>query len=243
MEVHHHPQLEHKPKPWKEYFLEFLMIFLAVTMGFFAESLREHISDGEKGKKYSHSFVEDLRKDTAALRYSIKRLKADIHNGERLIFLFHADKLATQPDTAILKLSVGCGLSVDVAFNDRTASQLKGTGSMRLIQNKAVADSMLQYWNNQIYLEQIHNRFETLRMEQHNIGFKTFNWYIAYYNNVKTNNKNMLSVKKAIIDKGRLNEFVNSASVLYNLANTSYLPLLNTQRRLAESMIKMIEKK
>ncbi|MFB9842968.1 hypothetical protein [Mucilaginibacter ginsenosidivorans] len=22
MEVHHHPQLEHKPKPWKEYLLE-----------------------------------------------------------------------------------------------------------------------------------------------------------------------------------------------------------------------------
>ena len=34
MEVHHHPDLHHKPKKWKEYFLEFLMIFLAVTMGF-----------------------------------------------------------------------------------------------------------------------------------------------------------------------------------------------------------------
>jgi hypothetical protein len=43
MEVHHHPQLEHKPKPWKEYFLEYIMIVLAVTTGFFAESLREHI--------------------------------------------------------------------------------------------------------------------------------------------------------------------------------------------------------
>ncbi len=31
MEVHHHPDLHHKPKKWKEYFLEFLMIFLAVT--------------------------------------------------------------------------------------------------------------------------------------------------------------------------------------------------------------------
>jgi len=40
MEVHHHPDLHHKPKKWKEYFLEFLMIFLAVTLGFFAESYR-----------------------------------------------------------------------------------------------------------------------------------------------------------------------------------------------------------
>lgn len=28
MEVHHHPQLEHKPKPWKEYVLEYIMIVL-----------------------------------------------------------------------------------------------------------------------------------------------------------------------------------------------------------------------
>ncbi|HEY4875714.1 MAG TPA: hypothetical protein VIH86_09100 [Puia sp.] len=41
MEVHHHPDVHHQRKRFKEYFLEFLMIFLAVTMGFFAESLRE----------------------------------------------------------------------------------------------------------------------------------------------------------------------------------------------------------
>jgi hypothetical protein len=45
MEVHRHPQLEHKPKPWKEYFLEYIMIFLAVVTGFFAEGLREHMGD------------------------------------------------------------------------------------------------------------------------------------------------------------------------------------------------------
>ena len=49
MEVHHHPQLTHQPKPWKEYLLEGLMIFIAVTLGFFAENLREHISDSQQG--------------------------------------------------------------------------------------------------------------------------------------------------------------------------------------------------
>ena len=34
MEVHHHPNLHHKRKPWKEYLLEGLMIFIAVTLGF-----------------------------------------------------------------------------------------------------------------------------------------------------------------------------------------------------------------
>ena len=39
MEVHHHPDVE--KKGIKEYILEGIMIFIAVTMGFFAESIRE----------------------------------------------------------------------------------------------------------------------------------------------------------------------------------------------------------
>ena len=65
MEVHHHPHAE--KKNFKEYFLEFIMIFLAVTMGFFAESIRERISDNNKEKEYISSFVEDLKKDSVAL--------------------------------------------------------------------------------------------------------------------------------------------------------------------------------
>jgi hypothetical protein len=54
MEVHHHPKVE--KKNFKEYFFEGLMIFLAVMLGFFAESLREHISDKSKEREYISSF-------------------------------------------------------------------------------------------------------------------------------------------------------------------------------------------
>jgi hypothetical protein len=46
MEVHHHPHVE--KKNFKEYFLEFSMIFLAVMLGFFAENLREYFADRGK---------------------------------------------------------------------------------------------------------------------------------------------------------------------------------------------------
>ena len=39
MEVHHK---HHIPKKITEYFTEFLMLFTAVTLGFFAENYREH---------------------------------------------------------------------------------------------------------------------------------------------------------------------------------------------------------
>src|ERR1700760_1094117 len=74
MEVHHHPQLEHKPKPWKEYLLEGLMIFVAVTMGFFAESLREHINDRDKEEKYVIALKAELKSDTASYNRSLTQI-------------------------------------------------------------------------------------------------------------------------------------------------------------------------
>jgi hypothetical protein len=67
MEVHHHPQLEHKPKPWKEYILEGLMIFLAVFMGFIAENIRENVTSREHARQLTSQLVKDLKSDTLIL--------------------------------------------------------------------------------------------------------------------------------------------------------------------------------
>jgi hypothetical protein len=76
MEVHHHPHVE--KKNFKEYFLEFLMIFLAVTLGFFAENIREHLSDNAKEKEYIESLVEDLKIDQQILSHNISQLQSGI---------------------------------------------------------------------------------------------------------------------------------------------------------------------
>ena len=56
MEVHHH---SHHPKKWKEYITEFLMLFLAVTLGFLAENLREVYVEKER----SHELILQLQSD------------------------------------------------------------------------------------------------------------------------------------------------------------------------------------
>lgn len=69
MEVHHHPDLHHEKKPWKEYLLEGLMIFLAVFMGFIAENVRESIDNNEHARQLTSQLVRDLRADTMQLTY------------------------------------------------------------------------------------------------------------------------------------------------------------------------------
>ena len=56
MEVHHRPHVE--KKNFKEYFFEFIMIFLAVTMGFFAEQIREGFVQRCEEKEYIQSFYK-----------------------------------------------------------------------------------------------------------------------------------------------------------------------------------------
>jgi hypothetical protein len=69
MEVHHHPHVG--KKNFKEYFLEFIMIFLAVTLGFFAENIREHVSEKKKAYNLAESFENDLKKDTTQLNFLV----------------------------------------------------------------------------------------------------------------------------------------------------------------------------
>jgi hypothetical protein len=66
MEVHHHPEVE--KKGFKEYLLEGLMIFLAVTMGFFAETIRENISESGKAKELAKSLYREVYNDSVVMQ-------------------------------------------------------------------------------------------------------------------------------------------------------------------------------
>ena len=50
MEVHHHPKSH--AGGWKAHLLEFGMLFAAVTLGFFAENLREHYVERHRAVAY-----------------------------------------------------------------------------------------------------------------------------------------------------------------------------------------------
>src|SRR6266498_2833707 len=67
MEVHKHPHHVTHKKKWGEYLLEFLMLFLAVFLGFLAENFREHQVEKERGRQYIQSLYEDLKADTLRL--------------------------------------------------------------------------------------------------------------------------------------------------------------------------------
>jgi hypothetical protein len=146
MEVHHHPNLHHKPKKWKEYFLEFLMIFLAVTLGFIAENIREHFTDRAKERQYIAGFVSNLKDDTANLRQIIEFDRHLIKGIDSMLMLSHVNMSidSNRKSFYYIALHYFYG-TASFKSNDATLQQLKSTGDYRLIERDHVADSLTRY--------------------------------------------------------------------------------------------------
>ncbi|HVX26051.1 MAG TPA: hypothetical protein VHB70_06900 [Parafilimonas sp.] len=154
MEVHHHPNLHHKTKKFKEYFLEFLMIFLAVSLGFVAENLREHLSDRSKEKEYIKAFVRNLQDDTAQLKHVISVDSKQVNGIDSFLQLAHLPVRIDSNRKQFYYIAIKYFYnSATFKSNDATLLQLKSTGDYRLIEKDHVADSLSRYdaGNNNIY--------------------------------------------------------------------------------------------
>lgn len=143
MEVHHHPHVE--KKNIKEYLLEGLMIFLAVTMGFFAESLRENITKKEKEAEYITSIVSDMEHDKTDLEYTIKDNQKKLRGLDSM--LLSADKDKNDVKVRKLMYDNSWGISYIAVFlsHDATMTQLKTSGGLQFIKHKHIADSIAKY--------------------------------------------------------------------------------------------------
>src|SRR6187455_1835631 len=140
MEVHAHSHTERKK--WTHYLWEFLMLFLAVTLGFFVENQREHLIEHKRERQFIITMVEDLKSDTLQLIQNIIYRKSREDMCDSLI-VFLADNKNKGSDVYYYARN----LTRPQYFspNDRTLQQLKNSGALRLIRNLSASDSIMSY--------------------------------------------------------------------------------------------------
>lgn len=144
MEVHHHTHPAHGKKNWKDYFWEFLMLFLAVFCGFLAEYYLEHKIEADREEVYIKSLVEDLQKDRRNLASVIKEFQYVDKSLDTILKMY--PKFSTgYNETLHRNLWDISSYYPDFIYSDRTMQQLKSSGAMRLIQNKKVTDGIVNY--------------------------------------------------------------------------------------------------
>ena len=71
MEVHHPHHPTHKKK-WSEYIIEFVMLFAAVTLGFFAENIREHYVETKKAIISAGNLYVDVLEDSVRYEQTLQ---------------------------------------------------------------------------------------------------------------------------------------------------------------------------
>ncbi|HUS01692.1 MAG TPA: hypothetical protein VMY77_08195 [Chitinophagaceae bacterium] len=144
MEVHKHPHhLTHKKK-WSEYLLEFVMLFLAVFLGFTAENLREHKVERHREKDYVSSMISDLKTDTLHISENIR---VRVQKRQMIDSLLEYLKAPDPNAYGTFIYFFGRRLTRATRFqsNDRTIQQLKSSGSMRLIKSQKASDAIMAY--------------------------------------------------------------------------------------------------
>lgn len=146
MEVHHHPDIHHKRKKFKEYFIEFIMIFLAVTLGFFAEGLRENISERARAKEYALMLLKDVISDTIELHTTMSRYQSYISSIDTLKLLRRSEK-GNISDVDFFFYCRPVFLAGRMPFNDATLQQVKNSGNLRFFHSLKLKEKISDYDN------------------------------------------------------------------------------------------------
>ena len=246
MEVHHHPHVE--KKNFKEYFLEFLMIFLAVTLGFFAEGLREHLVNVKKEKEYIITLKEDLLTDASSLSRLIPAAQLQFDKLDSLCILL---KLAANNNTfnmhRLYYLNFGYSFGL-ILFqqNERTISQIKSTGAFNLIENKECKDSITFYYN--FYDMAIQHEavdVENWMIDLNKMSQKIFDYYLiktfGFRGGADIFLNDSLPLKLFSSDRFLLKEYLNKVRSLMMIMD-SHLSLETAQLANAKKLISLLNK-
>ncbi|HLF44828.1 MAG TPA: hypothetical protein VI548_00275 [Chitinophagaceae bacterium] len=129
MEVHHHSHTARRK--WTHYFWEFLMLFLAVTLGFFVENQREHYIEKQRAKEFAQSLTSDLKLDIINLTDMILVYDSVIKNTETFIQLVDSFPGGEVPGGTLYYYGNFVNMNYRMAFYTATIEQLKSSGSLR----------------------------------------------------------------------------------------------------------------
>jgi hypothetical protein len=122
------------------------MLFLAVFCGFLAEYTLEHKIEKDRERQFIKSLVNDIKADISQLNSVIQRRDEKVQRLDSLVYLINSPDFADH-GSSIYFNAIHTGRLIDVRFtaNNGTLQQLKNSGGLRLIRNRAVVDSIAHY--------------------------------------------------------------------------------------------------
>ncbi|WHF51029.1 hypothetical protein QGN23_11385 [Chryseobacterium gotjawalense] len=241
IEVHHHPKVEKKKV--KEYLMEGLFIFIAVSLGFIADNIREHFSNKEIEKRNMELIADNLRGDIENIKKNIRYNEEKVKILDTLISykgIKNVDSLYSQRFSYLVTKSI-----YNPTFFSNTAAidQMKFSGSLRLVKNKEILSGIYKY-------EGMNEHIATIREginDDDDRLVENASTFLDMQNLAKSRGIHFLETNQIISNKQLLNnqqnifKFFNQAIMRKSILEIIWLPQMRKQQKNAEELVKLLE--
>lgn len=216
MEVHHHTHAAHGKKNWKSYFWEFLMLFLALTLGFFVENQREHYVEKVRAKELAKNLYKEIYADSI----NIQQIMANRSLKEEACSYF----AGYVKDSNLTTLSYRFYPTFTRAFiqtqqimfdpNDGILNQLRNSGELRYFKSSELQAEIGKLG---VMITNIRTRndkeysYVEMNLRPFSIRHYDFNWYEAFTRHGKLllaeaqNQKNQIPASGKIVNPDKFN--------------------------------------
>ncbi len=192
MEVHHPHHPTHS-KPWKEYLIEGLMIFIAVTLGYGAENIREHYINKHKGIISVQNLYKDLKDDSLNYALGIKNRNFQDSCFEVISYLFDEKKIKNEIPSVYAAHS-NISLRMLPIMNTMALDQIKSSGALNYIEDDELKE-MIQSYSSDANGLKLREQREFSFMDRMLDPITTTRFEYKYYQKIGNSNFDILNNK------------------------------------------------
>jgi hypothetical protein len=173
---------QQQTKRFKQYFFEGLMIFLAISLGFFADNLREDIAEGKQASQLAASLYKEVYKDSIELAIVIKNRQRKMDE-LRFFIDFVRDSSLINPSERFLKSyawSFTAVSSIHFDPSDGVLQQIHNSNNLQLFRNAELQNQINDLYVNTSRLRNRWNHeldFQQSRIVPFNLKHQDLRWY------------------------------------------------------------------
>ena len=222
MEVHHPHHPTHKKK-WSEYIIEFVMLFTAVTLGFFAENVREH-NIAIKNTNYSLvTLYKDIQTDSVKVSLAIRNRDIVFKSREIIMNYYNSGDINNKIDELYLFDFLVARRSFPT-INKMALDELNSNGKLNFIDNKELKINIQTYY-------QLTKQMEIRKDREYDFQDKHHDPYIMKFFNTYELEKIIINLDSINIRNGKIIFNISGDKLnlkLNNLTQFNVVDYLNT---------------
>jgi hypothetical protein len=222
MEVHHPHHPTHKKK-WSEYIIEFVMLFAAVTLGFFAENIREHSIIDHRIEQNKIAILKDLEADAVTIDSLLVTEQTSINTFDRFMNLLYLSKNKRISESQLMDSIKSIPDIVATTFtlyvNNSSFKNMQSSGLLSYVEEEDLKNSLSYYYevvfkrieSNNNFFDQVGTEFNGIlpigvgayfrsnRSDSSNYDLNDRNNYLNFMLSL-TETKNLLQSEKFMYD-------------------------------------------